>query len=523
MKLHHLGFISLSLLLASCAEFQAKPVADTDTFPRHQQLLQDKLIELDIAQPIGVFERMAWPELQSKLPQSSREPLYSFSAKNLEIKQALKLFAKAYDLNLLIDKDVVGSIDVEFTRLPFERAMQALLSSLGYYWQYQNQLLHVRSWQTQTFAIDYLRLQRSGRSSSQAQVSSGDSGSSSGGDGDSGDGTQAGSIVIEQENQLDFWRDIEEQLKTLISGEGRLVMNKIAGTVQVSDRHPQVQQIKSYIDNINDSIVRQVDIQVKIFEVTLNDDYSLGVDWSKVLRSGVSSVRNGFSLSNIVSAPVGIGTALTPSVNIDITRFGANGEAKLSAMLSALKEQGEVQIVSQPHIRTLNNQSALIKVGTDRTFFRREQSTDNTSAGSNTTSTDVPQVVTEGIVLSLTPQISKSGWVMMDISPAVTRVSSVSEVKDTNGNTVSSAPNLDIRQSSSLIRAFNGETVVIGGLIQTQEADTQRGVPVLKDVPGVGKLFQGEYQSVVKKELIILLTPRLVGSHNHSSNNASRG
>ena len=98
---------------------------------------------------------------------------------------------------------------------------------------------------------------------------------------------------------------------------------------------------------------------------------------------------------------------------------------------------------------------------------------------------------------------------MMDVSPVVTRVSSVSEVKGTGGNVQSSAPNLDIRQTSSLVRAFNGETVVIGGLIQTQESKTNRGVPGLKDVPLAGKLFNGQYDSLVRKELIIFLTKHM--------------
>ena len=179
-------------------------------------------------------------------------------------------------------------------------------------------------------------------------------------------------------------------------------------------------------------------------------------------------------------------------------------------MIQALQAQGEVRAVSQPKIRTLNNQSAMIKVGTDRTFFRREVSVDTSAAGSITLAEDVAQIVTEGIVLAITPQISTEGWIMMDVSPVITRVSGVSEVKDENGNVRSSAPNLDIRQASSLVRAQNGETIVIGGLIQEQETETERSVPVLGKLPVIGNLFRGTYKSKTKKELLMFITPRLV-------------
>ena len=122
----------------------------------------------------------------------------------------------------------------------------------------------------------------------------------------------------------------------------------------------------------------------------------------------------------------------------------------------------------------------------------------------------MPQVVTEGVVLAITPQISVNGLIIMDISPIVTRVSSVSEVVDDKGVVQSSAPNLDISQTTSLVRARSGETIIIGGLIQTLNSDTERGVPGLQSLPGLGYLFKGNYQTSVRRELIMFVTPRLV-------------
>jgi len=503
-----LTVFSLCLTLFACTGLQDR---EQDTsFPRfHKKPVENLVLNM---KPLPLSERIAFPAEKSQLPEKTKEKLYSFVAKDMPLDKAIALFSKAYQLNILADKDVDGTINIEFHNLPFEQAMKALLGSLGYYWKIDNDLIRIRSWETRTFNLNYIRMNRIGTATSEAQVSSGSSSGGQGDGGGSGSDGQAGKITIKQENRVEFWGELEKQLETLVSEKGRLVINNIAGTVQITDKHPRVEEVAQYIADINDSIHRQVNIQVKILEVTLNDDFSLGVDWSRLVSPGQTGTQADFNISNIITAPIGIGSALNPTLSLSTLEIGANGQNKLTAVLDALQEQGELQIVSQPHIRTMNNQSALIKVGTDRTFFRREQNTDNTTAGSNTTTTDVPQVVTEGIVLSITPQISEDGWIMMDISPVITRVSSVTEVRDDRGIVVSSAPNLDIRQTSSLIRAFNGETIIIGGLIQTQESNTNRGIPGLKDIVGVGKLFEGNYKSTVKKELIIFLTPEIIES-----------
>ena len=125
--------------------------------------------------------------------------------------------------------------------------------------------------------------------------------------------------------------------------------------------------------------------------------------------------------------------------------------------------------------------------------------------------------MTEGIVLGLTPQISNDGMIMIDVYPVITRVSSVTQVVGANGLVQSTAPNLDIRQSTSLVRAQSGETIVIGGLISDASSDTTRGVPGLGDIPIAGNLFKGRYNQHAKQELVIFMTPKLVGP------NLSRG
>ncbi|MEN7344013.1 MAG: secretin N-terminal domain-containing protein [Pseudomonadota bacterium] len=500
--------VLLPLLLVGC---MSQPLVQPDVDHDEDRAVRDQF-RARAAEPVmpvqqGPIEQAVTPDVD--------ERLYSFVARNLDIAEACKLFGKSYGLNVVVDQAVKGTVSVDLADLPFGEVMRSMLDANGYYWERKGNIIYVKSWQTRTFSIDYIRLVRSGSGSSQAQVSSSNTDAAGGAGGTGGGGAAggenaAGRMTINQTDKVDFWEELETQLNVLVSDEGRLVVNRLAGTIQVSDQYQRVQEVAGFIDQINAAIYRQVDIDVKIVEVTLSDDQSLGVDWSRLVANGDGEFLQG-SLSTIVLSPAGGRTALPPAADLTYSNIDG-GLNEVTAMLQALQEQGEVDIVSQPHIRTLNNQSALIKVGTDRTFFRKEQLTDATNAGSQTFSTDVPQVVTEGIVLSITPQVAADGWITLDVSPVVTRVSSVSEVLDDNGNVQSTAPNLDISQASSLVRARSGETVVIGGLIQTQRSDTVRSVPVLGRIPLLGRLFRSTYRGEARKELIMLMTPRLVAS-----------
>lgn len=463
---------------------------------------------------LPLLERLLLPKVDAELlPAQASEQLYSFFAREYPVDQVLALFARAYKLNIVVDREVSGVINVEFHDLPFDQAMEAILGSLGYFWERDGALVRVRSEVTRTFTVDYIRLVRSGVSNSEAQVSTGSTGSSTGGSGDASSsegGTSGGGMSVSQQGAVPFWDELEGQLRALLSATARLVVNRTAGTVMVTDQFRRVQDVGRFLGDVNTAVQRQVDIEVRIVEVALNDDFALGIDWQRLMSEFRDGLNVDFNVSTTVNQPAG-GITPAPSVfSLGVFDIAADGALRLSSVIDALKQQGKVKVVSQPHIRTLNNQAGMIKVGTDRTFFRREQTTDTTSAGSTILSSDIPQVVTEGIVLGITPQISSDGWIMIDVYPVITRVSSITQVIGPDGEVQSAAPNLDIRQSTSLVRARSGETIVIGGLIQDLSSDTERAVPGLSSIPGLGRLFKGIYQASGKQELVVFLTPRLI-------------
>jgi MSHA type pilus biogenesis protein MshL len=487
-----------------------EPAQQEREFPRYhdpETWPGSALVPIDLS----ASQRLSFPQPVAEQLDKDTDVLYSFVINNLPVKEGLRMFARAYDLNIMSDEDVTGVLDVEFRDMPLEKALSFMLGSLDYYWEENDGVIRVRSQETRRITVEYLRLVRSGSGSSQAKVSSSSSsgsGSDSGGD----SGEESGSINITHEDEIHFWAELEEQLQQLLSASGRVVVNRLSGTVQVTDQHAYVEGVARYIDHINRAIHRQVDIEVRILEVVLSDSTALGVNWSRVSQVLDSGVNVDFNIDGIVSSPAGGIAPLSSVFSLGAANIKNDGNLRIAAVIEALEEQGDVEIVSQPHVRTLNNQTSMIKVGTDRTFFRREQSTDSTSAGSLTTATDVAQVVTEGVVLSITPQIGERGWIMMDVSPVVTRVSSVSVVEGPNGTIQSSAPNLDVAQVSSLVRARSGETIVLGGLIQTQTSLTKRGIPGLTRLGPLSRVLGGQYDSQVRKELIMILTPKIVAS-----------
>lgn len=502
-----IGLLVMSLMLSGCTQLGAFGVAEERPFPRfHDQESWPAVVIEPIELPTK--DRLIYPQPQVSRTTSGTDELYSFVINNMPVKQGLRQFGRAYGLNIIADEDVTGVLDVEFRDLPLEKALSLMLDSLDYYWEVNDGVIRARSQETRRITLDYLRLVRSGSGSSSAKVSSSssDGGGSSGG----GAGEESGSIVIAQNDEIPFWSEMQAQLEQLLSPQGKIVINSLSGTVQVTDQHAYVESVAKYIEHVNRSIHRQVDIEVRILEVVLEDTMALGVNWSRVSNVLDSGTNVDFFTSGIVTSPAGGVAPLSSVLNLSAFNLKNDGNTRIQAVVQALEEQGDVEIVSQPHVRTMNNQTSLIKVGTDRTFFRREQSTDSTSAGSITTATDIPQVVTEGVVLSITPQIGDGGWIMMDISPVVTRVSSVSVVEDANGVIQSSAPNLDVAQVSSLVRARSGETVVLGGLIQTADSTTRRGIPGATKLGVFSKLLGGEYKASQRKELIMILTPSLV-------------
>ena len=452
-----------------------------------QKREKNKANMAELQKSFNVKNRMSLGTASSNLPLKLATKSFSFKTEDVDIRSALREFANKYELDVFIDRDIEGDITVDFQNLSLKKAMTLILGKHNYFWEWNNDLIRISRLQTKVFVIDYLRLTRSSQGSSSAKLVS------SANKRNNEDDKSASNI--EKNDSLAFWDEIERQVSSLISDQGRSVINRLSGTIQITDIPTRIDEIETFISSLQQALHRQVEIEARILEVTLNDDHALGVDWNSISIKGIT----GSLTSAITGGNQGIGLKTnTLALGFSNSRF--------SALISALEEQGSIKVVSQPRLRIINNQPALIKVGSDRTFFTQTVNREIGNGGLGTVFiTDEPYTITEGLVLSVTPQISKDRWIMLDISPVITRITDI--VTSSQGST---APILDIKQASTLIRAKDGEMVILGGLIKSESAETNRQVPLFEQLPFVGSLFKGDYSTHIKKELIIFLVPRLV-------------
>jgi MSHA biogenesis protein MshL len=476
------------------AEVQPIPTSPSLSFDLSNQ---PKPIQTVIKDPSATFsleDRMLLssnvPETSSAIP-PSLGPLYSFRAQALPLLDALALFTRSNQLNIVAGPEITGAVTVDFHNLPLEQAMSAILEAHGYYWEHHQDLIQVKQFKTKTFNVDYIRLIRSGTGQNRAQLSSGSSG---GGGGASQD---TGQITVNQEDEIKFWEELEKQIQTLMSKDGRVVVNRLSGTIQITDRYKRINEIENFIKSVHKALYRQVEIEVRIYEVALDDEYSLGIDWNRINFDGTNGA---IALANIITAPFGgfIAKAATTTISFE--------DGSFDGVLSALEEQGEVRVISQPRVVTMNNQPALIKVATDEAFFTSTVA--QGSAGTGNIVTEQARSVTVGLVLSVTPQISEDGWIMLDVTPILSRLRAIAE----SPQKTATAPILDIKQSSGLVRLKDGDMVIIRGLIQEESSETERKVPILGDIPYLGRLFKETYTAKRKSELVIFISPKIIRS-----------
>jgi MSHA biogenesis protein MshL len=300
--------------------------------------------------------------------------------------------------------------------------------------------------------------------------------------------SQGGSAEVTGVDDGDIFSDLGVGVQTLLSPEGKFNLDKKAAMLQATDYPERLDQVQLYLDAVHNRAMRQVQIQAKVIEVSLNEDFAAGINWNLVVRRAGDAV----SITQRV-APTAAGTF---TVGLNIKDF--------TGLLKALATQGRVNVMSSPTVNALNNEPAIMRVGTQDVFFKTTSQVDALT-GRLLQTTVEPQSITEGVVLSVTPQISGDGMINLSITPSLTE--RTGEAVSRFGDTV---PILSVREADTLVRVHENETIVIAGLMDERVRREQRKVPVMGDLPGVGWLFRGEVRNRRKTDLVILLTPSVM-------------
>ena len=247
-----------------------------------------------------------------------------------------------------------------------------------------------------------------------------------------------------------------------------------------------------------DIVPLQVLIEASILEVTLNDDLSYGVEWyfnNGFNSNKVSSGRGVLDLGkgNTLAAPV-------PSFSYTIV----NTAAQVRLAISALENESKVNVLSSPSLMVLDNQTATINVGDEIPVPTRQSVSviDSTAPTVNEI-----QFRKTGVTLTVTPRVNSSGLVTMDIKQEVSNAVSTT-------TSALNAPTIQNRQVESTVAINSGDTIILGGLIQDTQTKNGSGIPGLHRIPILGKLFGQTKNEMIRTELLVLITPRVVGSRN---------
>ncbi|MBP0602874.1 MULTISPECIES: pilus (MSHA type) biogenesis protein MshL [Aeromonas] len=534
MKKHPFCLLPLALAMAGCTTYRhPEPVQAKDA-------LKQAMSEQTPTAPLTTLP----PSVQSELLQLNRpqQPLpvpekrMRIAAHDVDAVEFFGSLFKGSRYSVAVHPGVAGAISVELKDVTLQEALATVGDMYGFDVQRKGNVFHVypAGLRTETIPVNYLMMARRGLS--RTSVSTGgvtandnnnngnnnnvDNGLNNGGNnnfdsssnGDSnanGNGTR-----IETDSNNDYWTDLRDSLQTLIgNGEGRAVITSPqAGLVTVRAYPKELKAVREFLDQSGEHLKRQVVLEARILEVSLNEGYEQGVDWSGLSASwdGGKGITGGGSLldSPIANTPNQIFRALGGGAGFTIS------DGNFNVAVSLLKTQGDVNTLSSPRVTATNNQKAVIKVGTDEYFVTNASTTTTTSGNSAPIVTPNVELTPffSGIALDVTPQIDEAGRVLLHIHPSV--IDTEEQSKTINVGTadplVLPLAKSSIRESDTVVQANNGDIVVIGGLMKTDKQEIVSKVPLLGDIPWVGEAFTNRRESNRKVELVIMLKPTVV-------------
>lgn len=541
----------LVLGLASC-ETMKQPPQPYSYDSASKELGKASMKEGPAEQP-DVVSKALMPSLSVEMPQVDGrpiEPRFDLAVNNAPAAQVFAAIVSGTRYSMVVHPGVKDPISINLRDVTVFEALDTIREIYGYEYKIQGTRILVEpiGLQTRVFQVNYLMSQRKGKTD--VRVTSGAISDSAG---PSATGpvatTVAGGVTTEAmessristTSNNDFWAEIGASLRAIVGAEGgrNVVLSPQAGVIVVRAYPTELRGVTDFLKKMQVVVERQVMLEAKIIDVQLSDAHQTGVNWSAftqgpnsrfaggVLSPGASLTPSGSisaftvrnpdgsiaSNSSITSNPADPGTIST-GVGVPGTLFGlAFQTGSFAALVSFLETQGNLQVLSSPRIAALNNQKAVLKVGTDE-FFVTNITTNTTTTG--TTSTQSPTITVapffSGVALDVTPQIDENNQIILHIHPSVSNVIEKTKNVDLGEAGTFRLPlaSSTISESDTVVRVSNGNIVAIGGLMKETSARDTSGVPYLSTMPIIGNLFGSKSRSTVKSELVILLKPTVI-------------
>jgi len=421
------------------------------------------------------------------------ETLYSMTLNQVPLSAALEAIMQGSQLNLSVESgvDLSRPVTVHLKQTTFAEALNMVVKSgAGYAWTVEGEMLFVKAFMERIYAFDYLDMP----AKTDIQVGGDMLGSSVEESGVSG------KYVMEtkkSEESSDAWLAVQETLAELKPEDGIVRINRNGGLIYMADTPNRVAAMVRFLDALYEALNRQVFIEAKIMEVRLTDKNQLGIDWSALDVAFTST--GGFFLDNF-----------NLNFNGGSTLALAN-QSNVSAVVDFLRTQGEVAVVSNPHLALMNGRSALLTVGFQFPYgdidgIDRDDDTKVVTFG-----TSIKRAIL-GLQFGISAQIAADGTVTMNIVPTITRIQEEENVElPTSATTTQTIKNpiIDLQELATTVRVKEGKTVVLAGLISQVKNKEHQGLTGLGSLPLVGGWFRHVDDTVQTRELVIFITPHI--------------
>jgi MSHA biogenesis protein MshL len=369
-------------------------------------------------------------------------------------------------------------------------------------------------------------------------MQSSNSGSGSGSSNASNSSSSAATTVVQPSAQIsttqdsDFWNDLNKALTSIVgSADGRaVIVNGGSGVVLIKAFPADLRNVENYLKMTQLIVERQVMLEAKILEVGLSEEFQAGVNWSsfgsggKNSRYAVGAVNSGTTLDTsgaITSDGLSVNPGSLGSVAASSLGKGLFGlvlqTANFAALLNFLETQGNVQVLSSPRIATINNQKAVLKVGTDDYYVTGVTSSSSTSNSNGSTTPSTPTINLQpffsGISLDVTPQIDGENNVVLHVHPSISTVTEKQKVVNLGtliGTYTLPLASSTVNETDSIVRVQDGNIVAIGGLMKQKQASDANGLPGSTASSSWGLLLGARNSVLQKSELVILIKPTII-------------
>ena len=546
---HLIAWLAI-LLVAGCATPPPRPTSVDAAITGEL----DKAIAGPAPRVVQVPQEALLPPLRMEMPSVEGRPIdprFDLSVSNAPAAQVFMAIASGTRYSMLLNPGVSGTITVNLKDVTVREALDSLRELYGYDYRFDGTRIFVQpaGLQTNIYRVNYLLGLRRGTSdlrvqsgsladssaptgppspaSSASPIPGGPGYQNAGGGSHSMDSTRVTTSIVN-----DFWGDLRSALTAIVgAGNGRsVVVTPQSGVVLVRAFPSELRAVESYLRETRLVVERQVMLEAKVIEVTLAEGYQSGINWALFRTNesprgaigqigsnttlGTNTGSTSLSSGGITVNPAAgtIASAATLAGNNGGAVFGlAFQTSNFAALLQFLDSQGSTQVLSSPRIATLNNQKAVLKVGTDE-FFVTNVATVTTTTGTTTQQTPTVTVAPffSGIMLDVTPQIDEYGNITLHIHPSISEVTESRRVVDLGGTIPSITLPLAksaVNESDTVVRVGDGNIVAIGGLMSLDVRDGRTGIPGVADA---NVLLRNSDRQSRKREIVILLKPTII-------------